>query len=329
MKNVKERDNAIKELLVANGTNSLILAGINLGLDSRESLDISFISHAHADHLGSHKRIIVSKPTQAFYEIRMKSAKAEPMVLDYYQIINFNNHRLSIFPAGHILGSAQIVIEGESTIVYTGDIKMRRGLTAEPIEIVHSDILIMEATFGHPRYIFPTQQELYALLKNEIEQTLNQQGIPIIFGYSLGKAQEAIAVLQNFGLKVTTENKIKQYLDIYQKFGVSFKPVTTLDQEWGDVLVLPMSTKWKNFVEPILKKRTIFLSGWGIEPKAKYQFQVDTVLPFSDHCDYNELMQYVEIAKPKKVFVLGRFPEFCNALNRKGIPAKSIQPRGI
>lgn len=329
MGTVKERDSAIKELLVSNGTNSLILAGINLGLDSRESLDISFISHAHADHLGSHKRIIVSKPTYAFYEIRMKGSKAEPMVLDYYQTINFNNHRLNIFPAGHILGSAQIVIEGEQTVVYTGDIKLRRGLTAEPIEIVHCDVLIMEATFGHPRYVFPAQPEVYTRLKTEIEQTLNQQGIPIVFGYALGKAQEAIAVLQNFGFKVTTEKRIKQYLDIYQEYGVAFKPVTTLDHEWGDVLVLPMNTKWKNFVEPILKKRTIFLSGWGIDPKAKYQFQVDTVLPFSDHCDYNELMQYVEIAKPKKVYVIGNFPEFTNDLKRKGLEAKSIQPRNL
>jgi DNA ligase-1 len=259
----------------------------------------------------------------------MNNSKAEPLVLDYYQTTNFNNHRLHIFPAGHILGSAQLVIEGEQTVVYTGDIKLRRGLTAEPIEIVHCDILIMEATFGHPRYIFPSQQELYTMLKNEIEQTLNQQGIPIVFGYALGKAQEAIALLQSFGFKVTTERRIKQYLDIYQEFGVSFKPVTTLDQEWGDVLVLPMNTKWRNFVEPILKKRKIFLSGWGIEPKAKYQFQVDTVLPFSDHCDYNELMQYVEIAKPKKVYVVGNYPEFANGLKRKGIEAQPIQPRSF
>ncbi len=306
-----------------------VLPEINLGLDCRESLEISFISHAHADHLGVHNQVILSKPTYDFYQIRMKSSRAEPVILDYYQTMNFNDHRLSIFPAGHILGSSQMVIEGEETIVYTGDIKLRRNLTVEPIEIVHCDSLIMEATFGHPRYVFPSQQEVYAMLKNEIEQTLNQQGIPVIFAYALGKAQEAIAVIQSFGYKVTTHDKIKQYLDVYQKYSVKFKPVTTLDQEWGDVLVLSLSHKWKNFVAPFLKKRTIFLSGWGMDPKAKYQFQVDTVLPFSDHCDYDELMQYIEIAKPKKVYVFGRFPEFCNELNRKGIQAKSIQPKRI
>ena len=302
------------------------LPEINLGLDCREFLEISFISHAHADHLGVHKRVILSKPTHDFYQLRMKGSNAEPVILDYYENMTFNNHRLNLFPAGHILGSSQIVIEGEETVVYTGDIKLRRGLTAEPIEIVHCDTLIMEATFGHPRYVFPPQPEVYAMLKNEIEQTLNQQGIPIIFAYALGKAQEAIAVIQNFGYKVTTHHRIKQYLDVYQKHGVRFKPVTTLDQEWGDVLVLSLSNKWRNFVAPILKKRTIFLTGWGIDPKAKYQFQVDTVLPFSDHCDYNELMQYIEIAKPKKVYLFGRFVELVNELKRKGIQAKLIQP---
>jgi len=303
---------------------NLVLAGINLGLDSRKPREISFISHAHTDHLGDHKQIIISKPTYDFYQIRMKGAKAAPIILDYYKPWHLNNYRLSIFPAGHILGSAQIVIEGEETIVYTGDIKMRRGLTSEPIEIVHCDILIMEATFGHPRYRFPSQSELYSMLKTEIENTLAESKIPIVFGYSLGKAQEAIAVLQALGFKVTTEDKINKYLEIYQKYGVAFKPVTNLDQEWGDVLVLPMSDKWRNFVAPIPKKRTIFLSGWGVDPNAKYQFQVDNVLPFSDHCDFNELLQYVEIANPKKVYVLSKFPEFCNRLKQKGIPAQLI-----
>lgn len=315
-------------MLITNERQGLVLSGINLGLDSRESLAISFISHAHTDHLGDHNQIILSKPTYDFYQIRMKGAKASPIILDYYQPMNFNSYRLSIFPAGHILGSAQIVIEGEETIVYTGDIKMRRGLTTEPIEIVHCDILIIEATFGHPRYVFPKQSELYAMLKTEIDETLSESKIPIVFGYSLGKSQEAIAVLQWFGFKVTTENKIKQYLEIYQKYGIAFKPVTTVDQEWGDVLVLPLSDKWRNFVAPIPKKRTIFLSGWGIDPNTKYQFKVDKVIPFSDHCDFNELLQYVEIANPKKVYGIGKFPEFCNLLNQKGIPAQLIQRIG-
>ncbi|MEO0093840.1 MAG: MBL fold metallo-hydrolase [candidate division WOR-3 bacterium] len=303
---------------------NLILPKINLGLDSKEPLDISFISHAHTDHLSNHKRIIVSKPTYSFYKIRMRDSEAEPIVLDYYQPLNLNNHRLNIFPAGHILGSAQIIIEGETTIVYTGDIKLRRGKTCEPIEIVQCDILIMEATFGHPRYVFPPQDELYALLKKEIEQALNQSAVPVVFAYSLGKAQETIAILQSFGFSVTTEAKIKEYLNIYQEYGITFGPVTTLDQEWGEVLILPLSPRWRNFVAPLLKKRTIFLSGWGIDPKAKYQFQVDVVLPISDHCDYNELLQYVKIAQPKKVYLFCGFDEFCNELKRKGIPAQML-----
>ena len=155
--------------------NGIHIKGTNFWLDARKKVDFSFISHAHIDHAVRHKEILTTKETARLYEHRFGKAKFN--ILEYNQPRRFDSAylgthhpfgskfekpksnggiKVELFPSGHLLGGAQIFLEIEGVrIVYTGDFKLRKCLTAKKAEIKKCDILIMESTFGLPHYIFP------------------------------------------------------------------------------------------------------------------------------------------------------------------------------
>src|SRR5439155_25430141 len=101
--------------------------------------------------------------------------------------------QITLIPAGHILGSAQFFLESDAaSLLYTGDFKLRAGLSAEPAEWRHADTLIMETTYGLPRYRFPPTAEVIEAMVAFCREALDEGAVPILFGYSLGKAQEIL-----------------------------------------------------------------------------------------------------------------------------------------
>src|SRR5437899_8157735 len=100
---------------------------------------------------------------------------------------------ITLLPAGHIFGSAMawVEVEGES-LLYTGDFKLRRGLSAEPCAPRHADALIMETTYGRPEYQFPPASEVLKAVIRFCRETIDNDGTPVLLGYSLGKSQELL-----------------------------------------------------------------------------------------------------------------------------------------
>src|SRR5262244_616099 len=134
----------------------LHLTGTSLWLDARRKSELSFVSHAHSDHIARHERIIATSPTLRFMTHRLGSLPAA-LPVPYNRPFVLGPLDVELLPAGHILGSAQIrVIRADGRrIVYTGDLNGTPSLTAEPLQLARCDTLILEATFGHPRYVFP------------------------------------------------------------------------------------------------------------------------------------------------------------------------------
>ncbi len=305
------------------------IKGLDLWLDGKISSHFSFISHGHLDHLIPHKKIISTPPTYEIYKLRIKSEPGERIVLKYGESIRIKDYRITLFPSGHILGSSQILIEGRKRLIYTGDIRLRKNLSSEPIEIKPCDILITEATYGNSRYIFPPQEEIYSMIKREIMDAKERGEIPIIFAYPLGKAQETMKLLERLGFSYSIDLAIKKYAELYQRFGIKFKSLRTIGEGWGDVLLLTYSPRFDKFLSKIKKKRTIFLTGWGMDPDSKYYYGVDSVIPLSSHADYRDLIKYIEKAEPEEIFVTHGFKEFFKDLRRLGFNAKPLKNHSI
>jgi putative mRNA 3-end processing factor len=198
------------------------IKGLDLWLDAEGKVDFSFISHAHIDHVARHKKILATPQTAKLYESRL--GKTETKILLYHQPYRLKGAKIELFPSGHILGSAQILIKkGGVRLVYTGDFKLRPGWTTEKAEIKECDILIMESTFGLPHYVFPSRRETEKQIVDFVNDTLSQEKTPIIFAYTLGKAQEAMKFLGNRGFKLSVHGSICKLASVYEDFGVKFR----------------------------------------------------------------------------------------------------------
>ena len=304
------------------------LKGTSLWLDATRVKDFSFVSHAHQDHVAAHKNIICSIHTARLF--RRPMPKARIMAHPFHTPFDHDHLRLELHPAGHILGSSQILIEkGQTRIVYTGDFKLKKGLTAEPAEPIPCDILIMESTFGRPAYVFPEREVVIQQLVHFIEDAIENRLVPVLYAYILGKGQEVTKILGDRGYKVCLSPQIYRMVKVYEALGVHFKNFEPMegDNFYGKVLILPPFLARSKMVQRIKRKRTAFLSGWALDPTHRHRLGVDEAIPLSDHADFEELLTYVRAVKPSLVYTLHGFPEFAAHLRKQGIRAKHIEPK--
>src|SRR5262245_57198173 len=182
----------------ANG--AIHLPALRLWLDAHEPIgpeEAVFVSHAHSDHTAGHARVLFSPPTQRLMRARLGGDRTEH-VLEFgrrYAVSEFGlpgeTVALTLVPAGHIFGSAMSLLEADgASLLYTGDFKLRRGLSAEPCEPRSADTLLMETTYGRPEYVFPPVAEVMTGLVRFCREALDNDEIPVLLGYSLGKSQE-------------------------------------------------------------------------------------------------------------------------------------------
>lgn len=304
------------------------IKGIDLWLDAQGAVDFSFISHAHIDHVAKHKKILATPQTAKLYESRLGKTKAKTLL--YHQPYKLKGAKIELFPSGHILGSAQILIKkGGVRLVYTGDFKLRRGWTAEKAEIKECDILIMESTFGLPHYVFPSRSEVEKQVVDFVNHTLSQDRTPVIFAYTLGKAQEAMKLLGNKGFNLSVHGAIWKLASIYQEFGVKFRNCLKYNSRnfEGRVLIAPPWAKNSRMVLNIPRRRTALLTGWALDSGAKRRYGVDKVFPLSDHADFSELLEYAKKAKPAKIYTVHGFKEFVTHLKEEGFDAEELKTK--
>jgi DNA ligase 1 len=312
-------------------TGGLHLPGMDLWLDPHRAKSTAFVSHAHADHFAKHETIICSERTHALIRKRYGAPKSKVISLAYGERYGFNeDYHLHLLPAGHIFGSAQIYltrISDGATLLYTGDFKVRQSYSAELIEAEKADTLIMETTFGLPHFRFPPTEEIVASIVKFCRETLEENEIPILFGYSLGKAQEILAALTDARLPVMLHKTVYDMTTVYEQFQETFPEYTKLDFKapGGHVLIMPPSVGRSQAVRRLRNTRTAMLSGWALQSSAIYRYQVDAVFPLSDHADYPGLMEYVARVQPKLVYTLhGYAAEFARDLREQGTEAWSI-----
>jgi len=299
-----------------------IRIGEHIHLDPTRKKATAFISHAHSDHLRNHQRIYGTAPTLALAKHRI--GDFHETVLEYGKNYHIGDDTVRLESAGHILGSAQFLIEHDGQrIVYTGDFKLGRNDICPPAQIHQCDILFMDTTFGKKAFNFPDIDYSKRKILEFVEACVHANQIPVIYAYSLGKSQEVMKILGDNGFYSYAPSETCHFADIYNKFGVEIKNYRKLDDTYPEfgAVVVPLSSKYVMEMFPGFRKKTCLVSGWALN-KGYINFGwVNEAVPLSDHASYNELVEYVETAKPRKIFCLFGFNDIVEDLKYRGYNA--------
>ncbi|WP_270090034.1 MBL fold metallo-hydrolase RNA specificity domain-containing protein [Sphingobacterium sp. SYP-B4668] len=270
-------------------------------VDAMQPVRVNVVSHAHGDHASNgHGKIYGTAATIAFMQHRYTK---QP--LSTFEMIGFNQSfilgevMLTFIAAGHILGSAQILMEYRGIrYLYTGDYKMDEDPTCEPLMVVQADVLITESTFAHPDTQHPNAVDEILKLKNRPSN--------ILLGcYALGKAQRITALLNEYcpERRVLVHHNITPFHRIYDKLGfapLTYEPYNRQAMKQGEpnkvYLVPPMT--FNNYFRATKVLRA-FASGWK-----RLQQHNDIALYISDHVDWEDIVGYVAKVKPKQIWTI-------------------------
>lgn len=325
---------------------SLYVADLDLWIDSMRPRARCYVSHGHSDHAREHDTIVTTPANAAVCTSRFERAIARGKQTSLlagrarpacdFELHAFNEpweegeHRLTLFSAGHVLGSAQLLIEGErGRFVYTGDFKLNRSYTCEPPEVKPCDVLLMECTYGRPQYVFPSRDEVEDAIVSFATTALEEGCAPVFHAYSLGKAQEAMAILGKAGMPITVHGAVHAIARVYERAGVQLPPYERYDAVTYDgtrALIWPPSGKTLPKALHGKRSRTALLSGWALDASAPFRYGVDACIPLSDHADYASLLRYIELAQPRKVLLNHGWRDFVWRLRRMGVDATYLEP---
>ncbi len=303
------------------------LADSVLWFDSPRRRALSFVSHAHGDHIARHERVIATDATAQLMAERLGGLD-QVLTVPYDQPFDVGPLRLTLFPAGHILGSAQLlVVRAGRRIAYTGDLCLSPGLTAEPASVVPCDVLVIEATFGHPRFRFPPRTAALEQVEGFVRDCLARDESPILLAYALGKSQEVIRHLGEQGLTLRADDRICDISRIYERAGCPMPPVTRFrgDLGPGEVLILPPHRARTPSVRRLPRRRSAVLTGWAVDESTRYRFHADAAIPLSDHADFDQLLRYVEESGAREIYTVHGYCEpLARELCRRGIRARPL-----
>ena len=267
-------------------------------LDPNQAVKTAIISHAHGDHAcnGNH-HVYCTKATSLFMLHRYKKfAAVDFHIHNYHETFDVNGVQIMFISAGHILGSAQVVMTYQGTrYVYTGDYKLQPDPTCEPVEFIQADVLITESTFANPNTRHPKAEE-------EI-RNLQQTGTNIMLGaYALGKSQRLIRLINDHceNKRILVHHSIMPFVKIYEQLGINMGAYEMYDRKVmkstpGGLIYLVPPMVFRSYIKAINVVR-VFASGWKNLQSKELQ------LCISDHVDWNDIIETIKQVKPAEVW---------------------------
>lgn len=305
--------------------NGIFLPEINWHLDARKPAPNVFISHAHFDHFGNHPSILCSQGTAHLLKARMGGQREWRAYAFQEKFELVTGVQGELFPAGHIPGSAMLLLEKEeSTLLYTGDFKLSSHLSAETCIVPKADTLVIETTYGVPKYAFPPVSEVVKDIVQFCRETIDDGQIPVLFGYSLGKAQEVLKCLEGSGLRILLHPQVLKMTQTCEEIGFTFPEYSEFKYECakGSVVISPPLSESSKWLAGIPQRRTAMLSGWALDSHSQYSKGTDRAFPLSDHADFLDLLDFVAQVEPKVVYTTHGFSrEFAETLRDRGVNA--------
>ena len=286
-----------------------------------------FLSHAHSDHVKLSKKSTFFATPETIDLVKQRFGDATFVPLEMNKKKKFDEFELELINNGHILGSAQAkFFTDDKEYVFTSDFRLQDSVFFKGAPPLPCETLVLETTFGSPKYVFPKQSEIYDEMVSWVKDK-SKQGLVLLAGYSLGKAQELTKIANDAGVIPIVHDSIFESNKIYEKHGVKVGDYLKLDHNLKDstVLIMPPQLVGKHLFATLehFDKRKIFsalASGW------EFRGSFDKTFPLSNHADYNDLIEYVKLSNPKLVLTDHGFcEEFARKLNKLGYNAKPLK----
>ncbi len=306
-------------------------------IDPHAAVDRAVITHGHSDHArGGHQHVLATHATLEIMKIRLGAASgASNQALAFGERIQIGDVIVWLAPAGHILGSAQVVIEyrGQRAVI-SGDYKRRADPTCAGFEVVPCDLFITEATFALPVFKHePDASEIAKLLRSltVFPERTHQVGV-----YGLGKCQRLIALLRlaGYAAPIWLHGAMKPICDLYEHLGVALGDLRLVSEAdsllAGQIVLCPPSAigdRWsRRFADPI----PAFASGWmRIRARAR-QRGVELPLIISDHADWPELVQTIRDVGAGEIWIThGRDDALTLQCRAMGLKARALAMVGF
>ena len=279
-------------------------------VDPSRAVARAIITHGHSDHARpGHGAVLATPETIAVMKARMgENCAGAFQAVSYGEPLTLDGVTVRLVPAGHILGSAQVVIEhaGRRAVI-SGDYKRRHDPTAAPFELVRCDLFVTEATFGLPVFRHePDAREIGRLLASLHAFTDRTH---VIGAYSLGKAQRLIALLRAAGYDrpIWLHGAMKAMCDLYAAMGVDLGELALVSDATnklpGEVVLCPPSALKDRWSRRLTDPVTAYASGWMRVRARARQMGAELPLVISDHCDWPELITTIAETGAEEVWV--------------------------
>jgi putative mRNA 3-end processing factor len=291
-----------------------------------------FITHAHSDHtygFATSAKKYSTPETLHMYQSLSKRTVKNGRTVRIGQEIHVDDVQIRVLDAGHMLGSCQFqIVTPEFTALYTGDINCVDTLTTKAAQHAECDFLIIEATYGHPSYVFPRRDTIYADIVRWTMTEIRDGKLPTFQVYSSGKPQDVVRLFNVYTkIPVVCAPGISRANRVHNEngFRLEYLDSSTPDgkralKERGCVYV---TTRRGNHV-PRNASRAV-TTGWALSEA----FRSFTAFPLSSHADYNQLMQFIASVNPKAVYVFTGYTDVLSVEveRRLGIKAGPLPVR--
>ncbi len=313
---------------------------VRLAFDTGIKGEITLLSHSHSDHIRGlrHARhIIATKATFDTWSARSSEPANNTTEVEIGDMFGQIGVNITLLNAGHVLGSTMFYLEFDDglTVLYTGDFNNVDSLVHTAARPIEADVLITEATYGTASWIFPNRREVYERILDAATSTIEQGHTPVFNAYSLGKSQEAIALLQSGGFRVISGNlSIDKVCKVYKDHGVDLRHYTMKSVNVSDALesgAVVVSSSFrhtinlarhnleKKSIERLEQKTEAFnLSGWTVGKYAERGF------PLSAHSDFEGLLSFAKTVNPRVAYVFtenaGSFSKHLSDIGINAVP---------
>ena len=318
--------------------NGLYCVAADCYIDPTVPVNRALITHGHADHaIGGHHCVVATAPTIAIMRTRYGEDMAQTVeALDYGHTIELGDPddpvSCTFYPAGHILGSAQILLSYRGTrVVISGDYKRQPDPTCPPFTAINCDVFITEATFALPVFKHPPiEQECKKLLQS---LALFPERCHLVGVYALGKCQRMILGLRALGYNqpIYLHGAQRRLCDLYEEHGIRLgqlidvADVADKSELAGEIVLAPPSALSDRWSRSLPEVRKAMASGWMQIRARAHQRQVELPLIVSDHCDWQALLDTIDEVSPGEVWIThGREDALLHQLTSQGVKARAL-----
>ncbi len=301
-------------------------------IDATGKVERNIVTHAHSDHARpGHKSYLTCKSSAPLLRSRL-GKNINVQIIDYNEILSINGVKVSLHPAGHIYGSAQIKVSSSGeTWVFSGDYKLEDDHLSVPFEPVKCNVFLSECTFGLPVYSWPDQHLIYEQINDWWSFNKSEGITSILFGYSLGKSQRIIKNIDHSIGPVYVHKTVGKMNDVIRRDGANLPDTITLDENAnanevkGNLIIAPPSITSHRLIHGLSPLSTAMASGWVQTGKYFGRSKVDKGFILSDHADWNGLIKAIKETNAERVITMhGYTEELTRWLNDSGIESMEI-----